>query len=139
MSLFDYISSSQTLINALIGLVSIHLIKWAVIAVKGVITLPSGPWGYPIVGYLPLIKQVLYLEFDKLSTKYGPVFSIKLGQKNIVVICDWVHMKEAFANDALLARPETAFFPGSLPSFTEMSGDPWREAFSSYSAKYWIG
>ncbi|XP_053209911.1 cytochrome P450 2J4-like [Panonychus citri] len=105
------------------------LIKWILETIKSIRSLPSGPWGFPIVGYLPMIKQHLYLEFDKLSAKFGPVFSIKLGQENIVVICDWPHIKEAFTNEALLARPDTVFFPGiiEVPSLTEMSGDIWRE------------
>nr|AGG35982.1 cytochrome P450 monooxygenase [Panonychus citri] len=130
MSPLDQISSSsQTLITAFLGLCLIYLIKWIVVTVQTIVSLPSGPWGYPIVGYLPFLKQHIYLEFEKLASKYGPVFSVKLGQENIVVICDWPHMKEAFSNEALLARPEAVFFPGiiDVPSFAEMSGDTWRE------------
>uniref|UniRef100_T1L5I1 Cytochrome P450 n=1 Tax=Tetranychus urticae TaxID=32264 RepID=T1L5I1_TETUR len=81
--------------------------------------LPSGPWGLPIVGYYPFLKDESYLEFDSLSKKYGPVYSLKLGQHDVVVICDWNHHQLAFADESLLAKPHELFFEGLIkyPSF----------------------
>uniref|UniRef100_T1JZS4 Cytochrome P450 n=1 Tax=Tetranychus urticae TaxID=32264 RepID=T1JZS4_TETUR len=53
--------------------------------------LPPGPWGLPFVGYFP--------------SKYGPVFSFKCGQCDVVVINEVKAIEEAFKNDQLLARP----------------------------------
>uniref|UniRef100_T1JYL6 Cytochrome P450 n=1 Tax=Tetranychus urticae TaxID=32264 RepID=T1JYL6_TETUR len=78
-------------------------------------SLPAGPWGLPIVGYLPFLGDHVYLQFDQLSKKYGPVYSLKLGSFDVVLVCDWPHLKDATSNDALLARPHS------------MSGNPWRE------------
>lgn len=36
--------------------------------------LPPGPVGLPIVGFMPFLKQNAYLQFLKLSKKYGDVF-----------------------------------------------------------------
>ncbi|XP_015786919.1 cytochrome P450 2J2 isoform X2 [Tetranychus urticae] len=55
---------------------------------------------------------------------------MRLGSKDVVVINDWHHMKEAFANNSLLARPnQLLLLPGivQVRSIVEMSGYPWRE------------
>ncbi|XP_076335724.1 cytochrome P450 2J3-like [Tachypleus tridentatus] len=36
---------------------------------------PSGPFGLPIVGCLPFLSNKPFLDFSKLSKKYGNVFS----------------------------------------------------------------
>uniref|UniRef100_T1KYA3 Cytochrome P450 n=1 Tax=Tetranychus urticae TaxID=32264 RepID=T1KYA3_TETUR len=94
-----------------------------------ILSLPAGPWGLPIVGYLPFLGDHVYLQFDQLSKKYGPVYCLKLGSFDVVFVCDWPHMKEAVSNDALLAKPHASLLPGTVTgrSFGEMSGNPWRE------------
>ncbi|XP_015787113.1 cytochrome P450 2C15 [Tetranychus urticae] len=102
-----------------------HLLLW----IKNVRQLPSGPWGIPIFGYLPFLKQPVYLAFDELAKTHGSVYCVKLGKHNVVVVTDWDHMKEGFANECLLGRPHETFFPGltNVRSFVEMSGQSWRE------------
>lgn len=46
---------------------------------------PPGPIGLPILGYLPFLSKFAHEDFVKLSAKYGPVFSLKLGRQNVVV------------------------------------------------------
>lgn len=42
--------------------------------------LDSGPWGIPILGYLPFILLRNPLKvFPEFKTKYGKVFSLTLG------------------------------------------------------------
>ncbi|XP_015783573.1 cytochrome P450 2C70 [Tetranychus urticae] len=129
MFLISNLLSSQPLVNSLIGLALFWLVKYLFNTIQRIRSLPAGPWGLPIVGYLPFIKDDIYLVFDQLSKKYGPVYSLKLGSFDVVLVCDWPHMKDAVANDALLARQHEVFFPGVVEgrSFAEMSGDPWRE------------
>uniref|UniRef100_T1K9W8 Cytochrome P450 n=2 Tax=Tetranychus urticae TaxID=32264 RepID=T1K9W8_TETUR len=54
---------------------------------------------------------------------------MKLGQYDTFVVCDWDNLKDAFANDALLARPAKGFISGieETLSVIAMSGDVWRE------------
>nr|AWD38971.1 CYP392A11 cytochrome P450 2J6-like protein [Tetranychus urticae]AWD38972.1 CYP392A11 cytochrome P450 2J6-like protein [Tetranychus urticae] len=129
MSLLDNFQVSEPLVNALIGIALFWLVKYLFNTIKRIRSLPPGPWGLPIVGYLPFLGDHVYLQFDQLSKKYGPVYCLKLGSFDVVFVCDWPHMKEAVSNDALLARPHAAFFPGAVDdrSFGEMSGNPWRE------------
>ncbi|XP_053314610.1 cytochrome P450 2C14-like [Spea bombifrons] len=71
---------------------------------------PPGPKPLPIVGNLHSMilsrkKQHVFLE--ELSKKYGPVFSIKLGPRKIVVLCGYETVKEALVNygDEFSERP----------------------------------
>ncbi|KAI7746539.1 hypothetical protein M8C21_004681 [Ambrosia artemisiifolia] len=48
--------------------------------------LPPGPYGLPVVGYLPFIGSNLHERFTKLAKTYGPIFSLRLGSKLHVVV-----------------------------------------------------
>ncbi|XP_072050914.1 cytochrome P450 2J4-like [Amphiura filiformis] len=74
--------------------------------------LPPGPWGWPLVGYIPNLVVALYRTgldppqlFAKMSTKYGPVFSMRIGGKLIVVLNKHSIIKEAFHNPHISNRP----------------------------------
>ncbi len=48
---------------------------------------PPGPWGLPIIGYLPFLdKQRPNLAFAQLATKYGDVFQMRMGSVKMVVV-----------------------------------------------------
>ncbi|KAL9167268.1 hypothetical protein ABFS82_05G084300 [Erythranthe guttata] len=48
--------------------------------------LPPGPYGLPILGYLPFLKHNLHHQFTQLSHKYGPIYRLWLGSKLCVVV-----------------------------------------------------
>ncbi|KAL7150144.1 hypothetical protein ABFS83_05G090000 [Erythranthe nasuta] len=48
--------------------------------------LPPGPYGLPILGYLPFLKNNLHHQFTQLSRKYGPIYRLWLGSKLYVVV-----------------------------------------------------
>ncbi|XP_011693654.1 PREDICTED: cytochrome P450 18a1 [Wasmannia auropunctata] len=72
-------------------------------------TLPPGPWGIPICGYLPFIKGDLYMEFGKLAKKYGSTFSVRFGSDLIVVLSDYKTIRQAFQLDEFSGRPHNDF------------------------------
>ncbi|XP_044466809.1 flavonoid 3',5'-hydroxylase 1-like [Mangifera indica] len=47
--------------------------------------LPPGPWGFPIVGALPLIGSKPHVSFAKMAKKYGPIMYLKFGSLDMVV------------------------------------------------------
>ncbi|KAG8190527.1 hypothetical protein JTE90_004102 [Oedothorax gibbosus] len=51
-----------------------------------------------------------YVKLAELRQKYGPIYSIQLGSRRIVVLCDYSIIKDAFARDEFMGRP-----PGPLP------------------------
>ncbi|KAL0296164.1 UNVERIFIED_CONTAM: cytochrome [Sesamum radiatum] len=49
-------------------------------------TLPPGPRGLPILGYLPFLGNNLLHQFGDLARQYGPIYKLYLGNKLCVVI-----------------------------------------------------
>ncbi|XP_058771928.1 cytochrome P450 82A4-like [Vicia villosa] len=68
----------------------------------------QGAW--PIIGHLPLLrasKGIPHKTLGHLATKYGPLFSIKLGSKRALVLSNWEMAKECFTKIdlAVSSRP----------------------------------
>ncbi|KFM59351.1 Cytochrome P450 18a1, partial [Stegodyphus mimosarum] len=90
---------------------------------------PPGPWGLPVIGYIPFISSKVHLDFEKLAKIYGPIFSLKLGSQYAVVFNDFSSTKEAFAQDAFMGRPpESPFEQHAVTRETDaINGLPWKE------------
>ncbi|KAM5563014.1 dimethylnonatriene synthase-like [Rosa sericea] len=69
---------------------------------------PSGAW--PFIGHLHLLGRTqdpIALMLGALADKHGPIYSLKLGLHNLVVVSSWELVKECLAkNDRVFAtRP----------------------------------
>ncbi|KAF8389539.1 hypothetical protein HHK36_024054 [Tetracentron sinense] len=53
---------------------------------KGTVSLPPGPRGLPLVGYLPFLDTDLHRAFAKLANVYGPIMKLRLGNKLVVIL-----------------------------------------------------
>uniref|UniRef100_A0A669QQP6 Cytochrome P450 family 2 subfamily B member 6 n=1 Tax=Phasianus colchicus TaxID=9054 RepID=A0A669QQP6_PHACC len=74
---------------------------------------PPGPRALPIIGNLHLFDlKRPYRTYLQLSKEYGPVFSVQMGQRKIVVISGYETVKEALINqaDAFAERPKIPIF-----------------------------
>uniref|UniRef100_A0A452GZ92 Cytochrome P450 family 2 subfamily W member 1 n=1 Tax=Gopherus agassizii TaxID=38772 RepID=A0A452GZ92_9SAUR len=71
---------------------------------------PPGPRPLPILGNLHQLN--LKRPYRTLLKKYGPVFSIHMGPKNMVVLSGYKMVKEALVNqaDAFAERPRIPIF-----------------------------
>ena len=47
---------------------------------------PPGPRGLPIVGFLPLMGQFPERTMTKLAKKYGDLYQLRLGAKNVLIL-----------------------------------------------------
>ncbi|KAM7340221.1 hypothetical protein ACRRTK_000836 [Alexandromys fortis] len=75
--------------------------------------LPPGPTPLPFIGnYLQLDTEQMYNSLMKISERYGPVFTIHLGPRRIVVLCGQEAVKEALVDQAeeFSGRGEQATF-----------------------------
>lgn len=67
--------------------------------------LPPGPWGIPIVGYLPWLNPTKpYTTLTKLARKYGPIYSIRMGKHFAVIMSDPTLVRMALARNELSDR-----------------------------------
>ncbi|ELK33671.1 Cytochrome P450 2A6 [Myotis davidii] len=63
--------------------------------------LPPGPRALPFIGnYLQLNTEQMYNSLMKISQYYGPVFTVHLGTRRIVVLCGHEAVKEALVDQA---------------------------------------
>ena len=71
---------------------------------------PPGPWGLPILGYMPFLgQQVHYTLFD-LSRKFGNCFQFSIGCRKMVVLADPALIRKAFTKEEFAGRPSTKLF-----------------------------
>ena len=89
-----------------------------------------GPWGLPVLGYLPWLDPAHpYKTLTALARRFGPVFSVKMGSVDCVVLADNNIIRELFTKDSVSGRPPLYLFSQVM----EESGiifsqeDTWRE------------
>ncbi|XP_011499351.1 PREDICTED: cytochrome P450 18a1 isoform X1 [Ceratosolen solmsi marchali] len=84
----------------------VRLVQWY----RQLLSLPPGPWGLPLFGYLPFMKGVdLHLRFGELAKKYGSMFSARLGTQLVIVLSDYRIIRETFRREEFTGRPHTEF------------------------------
>ncbi|XP_073530059.1 cytochrome P450 2C5-like [Phyllobates terribilis] len=75
--------------------------------------LPPGPWPLPVIGNLHILDlKKPYVTMHQLSKKYGPMYTIKLGEEKVVVLCGYDAVKDALVNHAeeFSGRPKVPIF-----------------------------
>ncbi|XP_051130111.1 labd-13Z-ene-9,15,16-triol synthase, chloroplastic-like isoform X1 [Andrographis paniculata] len=96
---------SQAILALLSILVVISSIWYFKLLSKSAAKSPPGPWGVPILGYLPFVGSNMLSTFSNLATKYGEIFKVRLGNKLCVVINSPALAKEVVRDhDAVFAN-----------------------------------
>ena len=69
---------------------------------------PPGPWGLPVMGYMPFLGKKMNLTINQLAKKYGDVFQLKIGSRKVVVISGQKRIREAMMNSGttFAGRPD---------------------------------
>ncbi|XP_041976933.1 cytochrome P450 18a1 [Aricia agestis] len=98
--------SGISLLSILVFLCVTLSAMWLINKVHEVYDLPPGPWGLPVVGYLPFLS-VRHITFLKLAQKYGAIFSVHLGNQLTIVLSDYKLIREAFRLEEFTGRPST--------------------------------
>ncbi|XP_016459371.1 cytochrome P450 81Q32-like [Nicotiana tabacum] len=95
---------------------------------RQLINLPPTPaLKLPIIGHLYLLKPPLYRTLAKLTTKYGPIFSLQFGTRLVLVVSSSSAAEECFTkNDIVLAnRPRLMIGKYIGYNYTTLSGSPY--------------
>lgn len=90
-------------------LIVIYIVQWIVKFVHKMKTLPPGPWGLPVIGFLPFVRGAKHNCFMELAKKYGGVFSTQMGNQLTVVISDYKLIRENLVKQEYSDRPNTPF------------------------------
>ncbi len=54
-----------------------------------------GPWGLPIVGYIPFLGRKMNKTITALAKRYGDVFQMSIGTRKIIVVSGQRAIREA--------------------------------------------
>ena len=130
MAIMAYVYNIFCSPEAVIGiiLVVVAILLWYITNIYNT-NLPPGPWGLPIVGYLPFLGPQPQETLLNLSHKYGDIFTIRLGSFPTVVVNGSEKFKEALVTN-------TGVFD-SRPDFYTFSISKDRLAFGEYNER-WI-
>ncbi|XP_045197628.2 cytochrome P450 1A1-like [Mercenaria mercenaria] len=95
---------------------------------------PPGPWGFPVLGHLPLLGASPEITYLKWWQSYGDVFRIRFGSWNCIVINGYEAIKDASerADDVFSGRPN---FVSSI-ALKEAYGGLGSISFADFSPKY---
>ncbi|KAE8740538.1 Cytochrome P450 CYP306 [Frankliniella occidentalis] len=67
--------------------------------------LPPGPWGLPVLGYLPWLDRLRPHEtLAALALRYGPIFTVPMGGVTAVVLAEEALVRTALAREACSGR-----------------------------------
>ncbi|KAH7953792.1 hypothetical protein HPB49_012362 [Dermacentor silvarum] len=93
---------------------------------KNKLTAP-GPWGVPILGYLPFLRKPYHTTFRELSKQYGPIIKFRLGCKDVLVLNDLASIREGLSNSDVLYRPSDFVFRHlGIEGIASINGEPWQ-------------
>lgn len=94
--------------------------------------LPPSPPPMPIIGHLHLIKPPPHRFFYNLSKKYGPIFSLRLGSRLMIVVSSAKDAEECFTKNDIVFTNRPKSLSGKHISYnystilTAPYGDHWR-------------
>jgi len=71
--------SSGIFFTVLACMLIVKLIKACTLNREKRFKYPPGPWGFPILGYMPLLALSPQERLESLSKKYGAIYTIHLG------------------------------------------------------------
>ncbi|XP_068649616.1 flavonoid 3'-monooxygenase CYP75B137-like [Aristolochia californica] len=91
---------------------------------KSRLPLPPGPRGVPFLGCIPYLEPDIHSWFARLAREYGPIISLRLGQKLFVVVSSPSLAKELLKDqDATFANRDAP--PGSMALLSGVHGMGW--------------
>ncbi|XP_074454811.1 cytochrome P450 2J2-like isoform X2 [Larus michahellis] len=92
---------------------------------------PPGPRLFPLVGTFVDFKQPLHLELQKLTGRYGNIFSVQFGSLTFVVVNGYQMVREALVHQAeiFVDRPNIPLLQEIFRGFGLISsnGHIWRQ------------
>lgn len=99
---------TQNILMVFLSVLSIaSFLQWLIRLYKELRSLPPGPWGFPVIGYLFFMGNEKHTRFMELAKQYGSLFSTRLGNQLTVVLSDYKLIRECFRRDDFSGRPDT--------------------------------
>ncbi|XP_077558119.1 cytochrome P450 2C28-like [Haemaphysalis longicornis] len=89
--------------------------------------LPPGPPGWPLVGHPQFIRENFHSkQAKKWASQYGPVFRIKAGSTDMVILNDFRSIKKFLTRKEMLCRPHNWIFRAKVyEGIGQLNGQQW--------------
>ncbi|XP_042146276.1 cytochrome P450 2K4-like [Ixodes scapularis] len=94
---------------------------------RGKAGLVPGPRGFPILGHLPFMRKgILGGKCVEWAKKYGPIFRIKVGVVDIIMLNDYPSIEKFLCEKEVLYRPENMVFcDNEITGLATLNGQAW--------------
>ncbi|XP_052061622.1 cytochrome P450 1A1-like [Mytilus californianus] len=110
--------------------VSLVLVKFFLKLWNDLYLSPPGPWGFPILGHLPLLGSNPARTLMNISKTYGDVFKIRMGSWPTIVLNSREAIREALMDHGEVFSDRPEFYTGiSLYNMKSL-------AFGSYTPRW---
>lgn len=124
---------NEMIILFLIFVLSLYVVRAFKTFIRGK-KYPPKPWGFPIVGHLPLFGSYPPAKLQKWREQYGDIYRIRMGAWDAVVINGYSAIKDALerSDDAFSGRPRFFVFD----ALKKVSGNQESIAFGPFDQSY---
>ncbi|KAJ1293515.1 hypothetical protein BS78_01G074100 [Paspalum vaginatum] len=78
---------------------------------SGTLPLPPSPPRIPVLGHLHILGRPFHLSLARLAPRYGPVFSLRLGSRDAVVVSSAECARQCFTEHDVTFANRPAAFP----------------------------
>ncbi|XP_023523499.1 cytochrome P450 81E8-like [Cucurbita pepo subsp. pepo] len=79
--------------------------------------LPPGPPSLPVIGHLHLLKEPFHQMLQDLSHKYGPILSLSLGFRPVVVVSSPAAAQECFSKNDIIFASRPRMISGKILNY----------------------
>ena len=98
---------------------------------------PPGPWGLPIVGYLPFLGRKTDVAINRLAKRYGGVFQMRMGSRKVVVISGQNCIRKALMESGTTFAGRPDFYTTQLfgDNFSSIDYSPSYRVYKKHTLK----
>ena len=124
---------NETIVLCVIFVISLYFVRMYKTVISGK-QYPPKPWGFPIVGHLPLFGSYPPAKLQKWREQFGDIYRIRMGAWDAVVINGYSAIKDALerSDDAFSGRPRFFIFD----ALKKVSGNQESIAFGPFDKSY---